>query len=89
MAAAAAAPANSADTGDAAADHQITADVKSAISQDSVTKDSDIAVSTSHGVVALKGSVPDQNIIDHVADAVGKVKDVKSVDTSALVVTSL
>lgn len=73
----------------AASDHQITADVKSEIALDSATKDSDIAVSTSHGVVFLKGSLPDQNAVAHVVDVVGRVKDVKSVDTSALTVTNL
>jgi hyperosmotically inducible periplasmic protein len=73
----------------AASDHQITADVKSEIALDSATKDSDLAVSTSHGVVFLKGSLPDQNAVAHVVDVVGRVKDVKSVDTSALTVTNL
>jgi hyperosmotically inducible protein len=77
------------DTDLAASDHQITTDVKSAISLDTVTKGSEIGVSTSHGVVALTGSLPDQGMVDHLADAVGRVKDVKGVDTSALIVTSL
>jgi hyperosmotically inducible protein len=59
------------------------------MSLDSITKDSDIAVTTTHGVVALTGSLPDQGAVDHVAAAVARVKDVRSVDTSALTVTSL
>jgi hyperosmotically inducible protein len=70
-------------------DHQITTDVKSEILLDSVSKDSNIAVTTTHGVVALTGSLPDQSAVDHVTDAVGRIKDVKSVDASALIVTQL
>jgi len=70
-------------------DPQITSEVKSVLALDSVAKDSDIAVNTSHGVVALTGSVPDQSALDHVVDAVAKVKYVVRVDASAVMVTNL
>jgi hyperosmotically inducible protein len=72
-----------------ASDSQITSDVKSEIAVDSLTKDVTIGVTTTAGVVALSGNLANQDAIDHVKDAVGKVKDVKSVDTSALIVASL
>jgi len=40
-------------------------------------------------VVALTGNLPDQSAVDHVTEAVGRIKDVKSVDNSALIVTQL
>jgi BON domain len=73
----------------AAADGQITTDVKSQLAGDSVSKGVNIGVTTTHGVVALTGTLTSQNAIDHVKDVAGKVKDVKSVDTSALVLASL
>jgi len=73
----------------AASDSQITNDVKSEIAGDSLSKDVNIGVTTTHGVVALTGSLASQDAIDHVKDVVGKVKDVKSVDTSALILASL
>lgn len=73
----------------AASDNQITADVKSEIAGDSLSKDVAIGVTTSQGVVALTGSLATQGAIDHVKEAAGKVKDVKSVDASGLVVASL
>jgi hyperosmotically inducible protein len=76
-------------TGFAASDSQITTDVKSEIAGDSLSRDVAIGVSTTHGVVALSGSVANQNAIDHFKDVAGKVPGVKSVDTSALVLASL
>jgi hyperosmotically inducible protein len=73
----------------AASDSQITTDVKSQIAGDTLSKDANIEVITSHGVVALTGSLPSQDAIDHVKDVAGRVKDVKSVDASALLVASL
>jgi hyperosmotically inducible protein len=74
----------------AASDSQITTDVKSEIAGDSsLSKDAHIGVTTSAGVVALTGSLASQDAIDHVKDVAGRVKDVKSVDTSALLVASL
>jgi hyperosmotically inducible protein len=80
---------SSGDTDNTASDQQITSEVKSVLAVDSVAKDSGIAVNTSHGIVALAGSVPDQSALEHVVGAVQKVKDVRSVDASALTVTSL
>jgi hyperosmotically inducible periplasmic protein len=73
----------------AASDSQITTDVKAAIAGDLAVKDFTIGVSTTGGVVALTGSVANQGVIDQVKDVAGKVKDVRSVDTSALTLASL
>jgi hyperosmotically inducible protein len=73
----------------AASDGQITTDVKSQLAGDSLSKGVNIGVTTTHGVVALTGTLASQNAIDHVKDVAGKVKDVKSVDTSALVLARL
>lgn len=72
-----------------ATDSQITTAVKSQIASDSLVKDTPIAVTTTNGVVALSGTVPTQDAIDHVKIVVASVKDVKSVDTSALTVPNL
>jgi hyperosmotically inducible protein len=72
-----------------ASDGQITMDVKSEIAVNSLTRDVNIGVSTTDGVVALTGNLASQDAIDHVKDLVAKVKDVKSVDTSALIVANL
>ena len=69
----------------AASDSQITTDVKSQIAGDNPN----IGVTTTHGVVALTGNLASQDAIDHVKDVAGKVKDVKSVDGSALILASL
>jgi len=76
-------------TESAASDGQITTDVKSQLAGDSLSKGVSIGVTTTHGVVALTGTLTSQNAIDHVKDVAGKVKDVRSVDTSALVLASL
>jgi len=76
-------------TESAASDGQITTDVKSQLASESLSKGVNIGVTTTHGVVALTGTLTSQNAIDHVKDVAGKVKDVKSVDTSALVLASL
>ena len=73
----------------AASDSQITTDVKSELASDSLSKDVNIGVTTTHGVVALTGTLASQNAIDHVKDVAGKAKDVKSVDASALRLASL
>jgi hyperosmotically inducible protein len=71
-------------TGKYASDSWITTKVKSDLLADSVTKGLDISVKTSNGVVALSGTVADSGTVDHVKDLAGKVKGVKSVDTSGL-----
>jgi hyperosmotically inducible protein len=72
-----------------ASDSQITTDVKSELAGDSLSKDVNIGVTTTHGVVALTGTLASQSAIDHVKDVAGKAKDVKSVDASALILASL
>jgi len=68
----------------AATDSEITANVKSQIAVDSLGKNASIGVNTTDGVVALTGSLASQDDIDHIKLVVAAVKDVKSVDTSAL-----
>jgi hyperosmotically inducible protein len=70
-------------------DSQITTDVKSAIAGDALGKDANIRVTTTHGVVTLTGSLASQDAIDQVKGVAGHVKDVKSVDTSGLILASL
>jgi hyperosmotically inducible periplasmic protein len=72
-----------------ATDSQITTEVKSELAADSLSKDANIGVTTADGVVMLTGSLASQDAIDHVKDFVGKVKNVKSVDSSALILASL
>ena len=67
-------------------DTWITAKVKSDIFADSVSKGFDVDVVTNHGVVVLRGSLANQDAIDHVKDIAGKVEGVKSVIASDLVV---
>ncbi|AMO99521.1 BON domain protein [Collimonas arenae] len=69
-------------------DSWITTKVKSEILANSVTKGFDVSVKTTHGVVALSGTLANQDAIDHVKDIAAKVTGVKSVDTSAIVVAS-
>jgi hyperosmotically inducible protein len=68
----------------AASDTEITANVKSQIAVDSMGKNAAIGVVTTNGVVALTGSLASQDDIDHIKLVAAAVKDVKSVDTSAL-----
>jgi len=67
-------------------DSWITTKVKSEILANSVSKGFDVSVETKHGVVILKGTLANQDAIDHVKDIAEKVDGVKSVDTSALTV---
>lgn len=67
-------------------DSWITTKVKSEMLADSVSKGFDVNVETVHGVVVLKGTLANQDAIDHVKDIAEKVDGVKSVDTSALTV---
>jgi hyperosmotically inducible protein len=69
-------------------DSWITTKVKSDILADSVSKGFDVNVVTTNGVVVLKGTLANQDAIDHVKDIAGKVNGVKGVDASALVVAS-
>ena len=72
----------------AASDIRITTAVKSEIAADSSSKDANVGVTTTNGVVVLTGTLATQDAIDHVKGVAEKVKDVKSVDTSALKITS-
>jgi hyperosmotically inducible periplasmic protein len=65
-------------------DSWITTKVKSEILADSVSKGVNVRVKTIHGVVVLKGTLANQDAIDHVKDIAEKVKGVKSVNTSEL-----
>ncbi|HEY8085737.1 MAG TPA: BON domain-containing protein [Methylophilaceae bacterium] len=67
-------------------DSWITTKVKSVLLADNVGNGVDVTVETTHGVVALKGALPNQNAIDHVKELAGQVESVKSVDTTKLVV---
>jgi len=69
-------------------DTWITTKVKSDILADSVSKGFDVNVVTTHGVVVLKGSLANQDAIDHVKDIAGKVDGVKRVITSDLLVST-
>lgn len=65
-------------------DTWITTKVKSEITADSVSKGFDVHVKTLHGVVMLRGTLPNKDAIDHVKDIAEKVEHVKSVDTTEL-----
>jgi len=65
-------------------DSWITTKVKSEILSDSVSKGFDVHVKTLHGVVMLRGTLPNKDAIDHVKDIAGKIEHVKSVDTTEL-----
>jgi hyperosmotically inducible protein len=65
-------------------DSWITTKVKSEITADSLSKGFDVHVKTLHGVVMLRGTLPNRDAIDHVKDIARKVEHVKSVDTSEL-----
>ncbi|MBI3546499.1 MAG: BON domain-containing protein [Gammaproteobacteria bacterium] len=70
----------------AVSDSWITTKVKSELLADSISKGFDVNVKTTHGVVVLKGTLANEDAIDHVKDVAAKVDGVKSVDTSALTV---
>jgi len=65
-------------------DSWITAKVKSEIMADSVSKGFDVRVKTLHGVVMLRGTLPNEDAIAHVKVIAQKVEHVKSVDTTEL-----
>jgi hyperosmotically inducible protein len=62
--------------------------VKSQFAADTISKDVDIGVTTTGGVVVLTGTLVTQDAIDHVRNVAAQVKDVKSVDTSAMKIIS-
>ena len=61
--------------------------MKSRLAADNISKDANIGVTTTQGVVVLTGTLATQDAVDHVKDLAQNVPDVKSVDTSALKVT--
>jgi len=67
-------------------DSWITTKVKSEMLADSVSKGFDVSVKTLHGVVVLKGALPNQDAIAHVKDIAARIDGVKSVDISALII---
>ena len=67
-------------------DSWITTKVKSGMLADSASKGFDVSVKTIRGVVVLKGTLANQDAIDHVKGIASQVEGVKSVDTSALIV---
>lgn len=75
-------------TNSAASDSWITTKVKSELLADSLTKGFDISVETNQGVVMLSGSLKSQEAIDHAKALAAKVKGVKSVDITALKLTT-
>ncbi len=75
-------------TGRVVSDSWITTKVKSEILADSVSKGFDVDVTTTHGVVVLKGTLANRDAVLHVKDIAAKVKGVKSVDTTDLVVAN-
>jgi len=72
----------------AVSDTEITAKVKSEIAVDTVGMSGAIGVTTTDGVVALSGSLSSQDDIEHIKGVVARVKDVKSVDTTAMSVSA-
>jgi hyperosmotically inducible protein len=67
-------------------DSWITTKVKSEILANSVSKAFKVSVKTKSGAVSLKGKLPNQDAIDLVKMISEKVKGVKSVDVSGLVI---
>lgn len=67
-------------------DSWITTKVKSEILANSVSKAFKVSVKTKRGAVALTGKLPSQDAIDLVKMIAEKVKGVKSVDVSGLVI---
>ena len=70
----------------AVSDSWITTKVKSEILANSLSKAFKVGVKTKRGVVSLKGKLPSQDAIDLVKMIAEKVKGVKSVDVSGLVI---
>ncbi len=67
-------------------DSWITTKVKSEILANSLSKAFKVSVKTKSGAVSLKGKLPTQDAIDLVKMISEKVKGVKSVDVSGLVI---
>lgn len=70
----------------AVSDSWITTKVKSEILANSVSKAFKVSVKTEHGAVSLNGKLPSQDAIDLVKMIAEKVKGVKRVDVSGLLI---
>ena len=78
---------NSADkAGEYISDSVITAKVKAAILGDSILRNSHIDVTTVNGVVKLSGTVDSEQSLGRAMEVAGSQKDVKSVETTLVVV---
>lgn len=66
-------------------DAAITAKIKTEIIKDSLLKMAEIEVSTTGGVVKLKGTVKSQTSIDRAVEIARSIKDVKSVESTLVV----
>src|SRR5665213_389562 len=75
-------------TGRVGSDSWITTKVKSEILSDSLSKGFDVHVKTLHGVVMLRGKLPNEDAVAHVKDLAEKVEGVKSVNTAELTATA-
>jgi hyperosmotically inducible protein len=69
---------------EAVSDTWITSKVKSELLADSVSQGFEVSVETHDGVVALEGTLPDQDALDHVLALARSVDGVQRVDGSAL-----
>ena len=72
--------------GEYISDSVITAKVKAAILGDSILRNSHIDVTTVNGVVKLSGTVDSQQSLGRAMEVAGSQKDVKSVETTLVVV---
>ena len=80
-------PAPAATTSPADADGAITRTVRAQLAGDNTLKDLQIDVNTAAGVVALRGTAPDQAAVDHARELASGVPNVQRVDTTALTVS--
>jgi hyperosmotically inducible protein len=69
-------------------DTAITAEVKTALARAKNVKSTAIHVSTTGGVVTLKGNVPSSDMAQEALQVAGQAKGVKSVDNELMVVSS-
>ena len=68
-------------------DSWITTKVKSELVGDTGTHGFDVHVKTMHGVVMLRGTLPTEHDVRHVADIARRIQGVRRVDTSELQAT--
>jgi osmotically-inducible protein OsmY len=69
-------------------DTAITAEVKTALARDKNVSSSEIHVSTTAGVVTLKGNVSSREMAQHAAQVAGQTNGVERVNNQLMVVTS-